>query len=62
MGDSISTGPDPRSVDAGYLIQTASLLAAVGTSAFLVDRITAKAFRYARLAIEDERTYGRGVR
>ena len=51
---------DPRTKHAGQLIHAAYRLTAYGVAAVLVDRLIARAVRLQRLAIEDERTYGRG--
>ena len=49
---------DPRVIHAEQLIHAAYRLTAYGIPAFLVDPLTAKAFRLSRLAIDDERMWG----
>ena len=52
--------PDPRKIHAAQLIHAVGLLTAYGIPRFLVDPLTAKAFRLSRLAIDDERRWGGG--
>ncbi len=60
MDEPTSALLDPRSLHASQLIRAASLLAAVGVAAVIVDQLVAKAFKYARTAMEDEARFGSG--